>query len=134
MRDTTSSTSHCHIRGLLIQPAGTRLPTEETHPVDLRTKCRYSYKCLGNGRTRGVPRSKRCTISGAAPCNVDVFALLRECHGAFALLLFLAFIAHMPAVLFHTLVLRDRLLDRMALWRTKPSPGSQTDAETEIAV
>ena len=58
----------------------------------------------------------------------------RECHGAFALLLFLAFIAHMPAVLFHTLVLRDRLLDRMALWRTKPSPGSQTDAETEIAV
>jgi hypothetical protein len=23
--------------------------------------------------------------------------------------------------------LRDRLLDRIALWRTKPSPGSQTD-------
>ena len=28
----------------------------------------------------------------------------------------------MTAVLVHTLVLRDRLLDRMALWRTKPSP------------
>ncbi len=71
-------------------------------------------------------------LPGIAPRNVDVFAVLRECHGAFALLLFLAFTAHMTAVLFHTLVLRDRLLDRMALWRTKP--GNQTDAETQIAV
>lgn len=71
-------------------------------------------------------------LPGIAPRNFDVFAVLRECHGAFALLLFLAFTAHMTAVLFHTLVLRDRLLDRMALWRTKP--GNQTDAETEIAV
>jgi cytochrome b561 len=29
------------------------------------------------------------------------------------------FTAHMSAVLFHTLVLRDRLIDRMALWPTK---------------
>lgn len=57
------------------------------------------------------------TLPGIAPRDVDVFAVLRECHGAFALLLFLAFTAHMTAVLFHTLVLRDRLLDRMALWR-----------------
>jgi cytochrome b561 len=56
-------------------------------------------------------------LPGIAPRNVDVFAVLRECHGAFALLLFLAFTAHMTAVLFHTLVLRDRLLNRMALWR-----------------
>ena len=56
-------------------------------------------------------------LPGIAPRNIDVFAVLRECHGAFALLLFLAFTAHMTAVLFHTLVLRDRLLDRMALWR-----------------
>ena len=34
-------------------------------------------------------------------------------------LLFLTFTAHMTAVLFHTLVLRDRLIDRMALWPTK---------------
>ncbi|OBH62821.1 cytochrome b [Mycobacterium sp. E2479] len=54
-----------------------------------------------------------------APRNIDFFAVLRECHSAFALLLFLAFTAHVTAVLFHTLVLRDRLLDRMALWRTK---------------
>ena len=71
-------------------------------------------------------------LPGIAPRNIDVFAVLRKCHVAFALLLFLAFTAHMTAVLFHTLVLRDRLLDRMALWRAKP--GAPTDAETEIAV
>lgn len=60
-------------------------------------------------------------LPGIAPHSIDVFAVLRECHGAFAFLLFLAFTAHMMAVLFHTLVLRDRLLDRMALWRTKPA-------------
>jgi len=36
-----------------------------------------------------------------------------------AFLLFLTFTAHITAVLFHTLVLRDRLIDRMALWPTK---------------
>lgn len=59
-------------------------------------------------------------LPGIAPHDIDLFAVLRECHGALAFLLFLAFTAHMSAVLFHTLVLRDRLLDRMALWRTKP--------------
>jgi cytochrome b561 len=65
-------------------------------------------------------------LPGIAPRNIDVFAVLRQCHVAFALLLFLAFTAHMTAVLFHTLVLRDRLLDRMALWRAKPGakPGA----------
>jgi cytochrome b561 len=56
-------------------------------------------------------------LPGIAPRNIDVFAVLRECHGAFAFLLFLTFTAHMSAVLFHTLVLRDGLIDRMALWR-----------------
>lgn len=54
-----------------------------------------------------------------APRNLDLFAVLRECHGALAFLLFAAFTAHMCAVLFHTLVLRDGLLDRMALWRAR---------------
>ncbi|BBY39808.1 cytochrome b [Mycobacterium mantenii] len=63
----------------------------------------------------------RLALPGIAPRNIDVFAVLRQCHGVLALLLFLAFTAHMTAVLFHTLVLRDRLLDRMALWRTKPA-------------
>jgi len=45
--------------------------------------------------------------------------VLRISHSTLAFLLFLTFTAHMTAVLFHTLVLRDRLIDRMALWPTK---------------
>ncbi|MGO8768006.1 cytochrome b [Mycobacterium sp.] len=59
-------------------------------------------------------------LPGIAPHDVDFYAVLRQVHSAFALLLFLTFTAHVCAVLFHTLVLRDRLLDRMALWPTKP--------------
>jgi cytochrome b561 len=58
-------------------------------------------------------------LPGIAPRDITVYAILRYCHSALALLLFLTFTAHMCAVLFHTLVLRDRLLDRMALWPTK---------------
>ena len=60
-------------------------------------------------------------LPGIAPHNIDVYGVLRECHSVFAFLLFLTFTAHICAVLFHTLVLRDRLLDRMALWPTKPA-------------
>lgn len=55
-----------------------------------------------------------------APYNVDVYGALRFCHGIFGYLLFLTFTAHLLAVLFHSLVLRDRLIDRMAVWPTKP--------------
>lgn len=58
-------------------------------------------------------------LPGIAPHNLDLYAVLRECHGALAFLLFAAFTAHVCAVLFHTLVLRDRLIDRMAVWPTR---------------
>jgi cytochrome b561 len=41
----------------------------------------------------------------------------RKAHTVLAYLLFLAFIAHFGAVLFHTLILRDRLFSRMAPYR-----------------
>ena len=66
-------------------------------------------------------------LPGIAPHNIDVYGVLRECHTVFAFLLFLTFTAHVCAVLFHTLVLRDRLLDRMALWPTKPVSAQQQD-------
>ena len=50
------------------------------------------------------------------PANPTLYAVLRETHTLLAYLLFLAFLAHLSAVLFHTLIIRDRLLDRMALW------------------
>jgi cytochrome b561 len=58
-------------------------------------------------------------LPGIAPHNITLYAVLRISHSVLAFLLFLTFTAHMTAVLFHTLVLRDRLIDRMALWPTK---------------
>jgi cytochrome b561 len=66
-------------------------------------------------------------LPGIAPHNIDVYGVLRECHSVFAFLLFLTFTAHVCAVLFHTLVLRDRLIDRMALWPTKPASPRQDE-------
>ena len=50
------------------------------------------------------------------PAAPALYAVLRATHTILAYLLFLTFLAHLSAVLFHTLVVRDRLLDRMALW------------------
>ncbi len=50
------------------------------------------------------------------PANPTLYAVLRKTHTVLAYLLFLTFLGHLSAVLFHTLIIRDRLLDRMALW------------------
>ena len=50
------------------------------------------------------------------PADPALYAVLRKAHTLLAYLLFLAFLAHLGAVLFHTLILRDRLLNRMAVW------------------
>jgi cytochrome b561 len=52
------------------------------------------------------------------PAHPLLFAVLRKTHTILAYLLFFTFLAHLAAVLFHTLVVRDRLLDRMAIWPT----------------
>jgi cytochrome b561 len=51
------------------------------------------------------------------PHSVMLYAALRKAHTVLAYLLFLAFIAHFGAVLFHTLVMRDHLFNRMAPYR-----------------
>ena len=53
------------------------------------------------------------------PPNPTLYAVLRQSHTILAFLLFATFLAHLSAVLFHTLIVRDRLLDRMALWPTR---------------
>ncbi len=52
-----------------------------------------------------------------APVKPELYAILRETHTLLAYLLFLAFLAHFGAMLFHTIVLRDGLLNRMLPWR-----------------
>jgi cytochrome b561 len=58
-------------------------------------------------------------LPAIAPHNLNLFAGLHIAHIVLAALLFAVFTAHMCAVLFHTLVLRDGLLDRMALWPSR---------------
>jgi cytochrome b561 len=50
------------------------------------------------------------------PVSPTLYAVLRKTHTIMAYLLFLTFLGHLSAVLFHILIIRDRLLDRMALW------------------
>jgi len=50
------------------------------------------------------------------PANPTLYAVLRKAHTILAYLLFVTFLAHLSAVLFHTLIVRDGLLKRMALW------------------
>lgn len=67
-----------------------------------------------------------------APQNTDLFAILRQGHSILAYLLLATFTAHMCAVLMHTLVLRDKLLHRMALWPTRRTTAAREDPEESV--
>jgi cytochrome b561 len=54
------------------------------------------------------------------PHSVLLYTLLRRAHTVLAYLLFLAFLAHFGAILFHTLIVRDGMFSRMAPWRVRP--------------
>ena len=54
-------------------------------------------------------------LPAIAPHNLTLYAVLRTCHGAAAYLLFATFTAHICAVVFHTVALRDGLITRMTL-------------------
>lgn len=57
------------------------------------------------------------------PENALVFAWLRTAHGVFAYLLFLTFLAHMGAALYHGLIRRDGVLRSMVGGQARnPSP------------
>jgi cytochrome b561 len=53
------------------------------------------------------------------PHSAALYAVLRKAHTALAYLLFITVIAHFGAILFHTLIVRDGILDRMALWKVR---------------
>jgi cytochrome b561 len=56
------------------------------------------------------------TLPPILPENLSLFTVLRKLHTVLAYLLAFTFLAHLSAVLYHGLVLRDGLLRRMALW------------------
>jgi len=59
------------------------------------------------------------------PTNATAFAVLRHLHGAFAMLLFATFLAHMAAALHHGLIRRDGVLASML--PAAPSPADDED-------
>ena len=61
------------------------------------------------------------------PHDAMLYAVLRRAHTILAYLFFFTFIAHFGAILFHTLVVRNGMLQRMLPWNIRPqepaSPG-----------
>jgi len=52
------------------------------------------------------------------PHSATLYAVLRKAHTILAYLFFLMFMGHFGAILFHTLIVRDGILKRMAPWNT----------------
>ncbi|WP_166904514.1 cytochrome b [Mycobacterium sp. DL440] len=55
-------------------------------------------------------------LPAIAPHNITLYAALRTAHTVAAYLLFATFTAHICAVLFHVVALRDGIIRRMSLW------------------
>ena len=53
------------------------------------------------------------------PHNAMLYAVLRKAHTILAYMFFLTFIAHFGAILFHTLIVWDGILKRMAPWNIR---------------
>jgi cytochrome b561 len=59
------------------------------------------------------------------PPDPMLYAVLRKAHTVVAYLLFLAILAHIAAILWHTLIVRDGMLTRMVPWNVRPpKPGA----------
>jgi len=57
------------------------------------------------------------------PHDAMLYATLRRTHTVLAYSFFLAVLAHVGAILFHTLIVRDGLLFRMVPWKVPKSSG-----------
>ena len=60
------------------------------------------------------------------PHDIMLYAVLRKAHTVLAYLFFLTFLAHFGAILFHTLIVRDGILKRMAPWNIRPHETAPT--------
>jgi cytochrome b561 len=57
------------------------------------------------------------------PHSPKLYATLRQAHTILAYLFFITFMSHAGAILFHTLIVRDGMLKRMAPWNNRASSG-----------
>src|ERR1700757_2993191 len=61
------------------------------------------------------------------PHDAMLYAALRKAHTILAYLFFLMFLAHFGAILFHTLIVGDGMLKRMAPWNIPPQESASAD-------
>lgn len=64
------------------------------------------------------------TLPRIAPFDADLYFVLRQLHSLFAYALVAVIAAHVSAVLWHTLTLRDGMLARMGFFRRRRSGAS----------
>ncbi len=62
------------------------------------------------------------------PASPILYAVLRKTHTILAYLLFATFLAHVGMMLFHTLIVRDRIINRMALWPIRSQNSADSGA------
>jgi cytochrome b561 len=63
------------------------------------------------------------------PHDAMLYAVLRKAHTVLAYLFFLMFLAHFGAILYHTLIVRDGILMRMAPWNSGPQEAAPPAAD-----
>jgi cytochrome b561 len=61
------------------------------------------------------------------PHDAMLYAVLRKTHTILAYLFILTFLAHFGAILFHTLIVRDGILKRMAPWNIQPTEAASPE-------
>jgi cytochrome b561 len=63
------------------------------------------------------------------PHDAMLYAVLRKAHTILAWLFIVMFLAHFGAILFHTLIVRDGILKRMAPWPIRPPQAASSGAD-----
>ncbi len=72
------------------------------------------------GASRQGPPGRRSRQLLRLPHDLALYAVLRKAHTVLAYLFFLTILAHVGAVWFHTLIVRDGMFLRMAPWNLRP--------------
>lgn len=62
------------------------------------------------------------------PQSGRLYSFLRSAHTVLAYVFALTFLAHFGAILFHTLIVRDGILTRMAPWKAGPPEVASADS------
>ncbi|HMF12104.1 MAG TPA: cytochrome b/b6 domain-containing protein, partial [Gemmataceae bacterium] len=66
------------------------------------------------------------------PHDAMLYAVLRMGHTILAYLFFLTILAHLGAILYHTLIVRDGLLKRMAPWNIRSDEASSKQSHYRL--